>query len=71
MIQKYVAENKFTFPIILAGSGGSGEYALAKSYGVEAYPTNYLVDADGKVVFRSVGFNEAGLKAALEKLGIK
>ena len=36
-----------------------------------AYPTNYLIDADGKIVWRSVGFNEEDLRAALAKLGLK
>ncbi len=70
VMDKYVKENKFTFPVVVAntGGGGGGEYALAKAYGVEAYPTNYLVDAKGTVVFRSVGFDEAGLRSAIEKL---
>ncbi|MBM3459966.1 MAG: TlpA family protein disulfide reductase [Armatimonadetes bacterium] len=71
VIEKYIKDNSFTFPVILAGDGQSQQYALATAYGVEAYPTNYLIDAEGKVVFRSVGFSEAGLKAALAKLGIK
>ncbi len=40
-------------------------------YGVQAYPTNYIVGADGTVVYRSVGFDEAGLRAALAKLGVR
>ena len=52
--------------------GGQGEkYTLGRAYGVQAYPTNYLVDADGKIVWRSVGFDEAGLREALAKMGLK
>jgi hypothetical protein len=38
---------------------------------VQAYPTNYVLDLEGKVVWRGVGFNEAEIRAALEKLGVK
>jgi hypothetical protein len=62
-----VAENKFTFKIGMPPQG----YGIFNDYGVQAYPTNYLVDEKGNVVFRSVGFDEAGIKAALAKLGIK
>jgi hypothetical protein len=52
--------------------GGEGEkYTLGKAYGVQAYPTNYLVAPDGKIAWRSVGYDEAGLLAALEQLGVK
>jgi len=52
--------------------GGRGkDYTLGKAYGVQAYPTNYLVDPEGKIVWRSVGFDEAGLKEALKKMGVQ
>lgn len=65
-------EGKFSFRVVLGGKGGTGDYALGKAYGVQAYPTNYLVSAeDGKILWRSVGFDEAGLRAELAKLGVK
>ena len=67
VINKYVKENEFTFQV---GAPPKG-YGIFNDYGVQAYPTNYLVDANGKVVFRSVGFDEKGLKDALSKLGLK
>lgn len=66
-IQKYVSDNKFTFKIGMPPQG----YGVFKDYGVEAYPTNYLIDANGKVVFRSVGFDEKGLRKAIDELGLK
>ncbi len=72
VIQKYVGENNFTFPIAMAGPRGSKEGAeLMKQYGIAAFPTNYLLDSNGTVVFRSVGFDEAGLRKAIEKLDLK
>jgi hypothetical protein len=44
---------------------------MALKYGVQAYPTNYVIDSTGKVVFRCVGFDPEGIKAALAKLGVK
>lgn len=53
--------------------GGQGEkYTLGKAYGVQGYPTNYLVNAeDGKILWRSIGFDERGLREALAKAGVK
>lgn len=52
--------------------GGQGDsYTVGKTYGVQVYPANYLVDAEGKIVWRGVGFNETKLREALEKLGVR
>lgn len=70
-VQKYIDQGKFTFRVVLGGKGQQ-DYALGKAYGVQAYPTNYLVDAEtGKILWRSVGFNETGLRAALQEAGVK
>jgi hypothetical protein len=70
VINKYVAEGKFSF-LIGMDNEGNKDYGTAGKYGVQAYPTNYVLDSNGKVVFRSVGFNPNGMKAALDKLGVK
>lgn len=68
-IQKYAAANHFTFPIVMGGSDPM--YAVGKAYGIYAYPTNYLVDAEtGKILWRGVGFDEPGLRGALKKAGL-
>lgn len=69
-ISKYIKEKSFTFQIGMK-EGGSAKYNVDEQYGVQAYPTNYLVGADGKILFRSVGFDESGIRAALAKIGIK
>ncbi len=68
VINDYVKTGKFTFPI---GMNGTGKNDVAKHFGVAAYPTNYLLDANGKVVARFVGFDETAMKAALKKMGFK
>lgn len=64
-IKNYWKQNKFTFTAV------KGTEKLFDSYGVLAYPTNYIVDSKGNVVWRSVGFDEQGMRSALKKLGIK
>ena len=66
VINNYVKENEFTFRVGMPPKG----YGIFNDYGVQAYPTNYVVDGNGKVVFRCVGFDEKGIKAALNKLGL-
>jgi len=71
-IQKYVDENKFDFRIVMGGRGAN--YTLGKAYGVQAYPTNYILDGDGKVVWRGVGFSpatEKQIRDQLAKLGVQ
>ncbi len=69
VINKYIKANNFTFLIGMKGKGDN--YDAALQYRVQLYPTNYVLDSDGKVVFRSVDFDEAGIRAALEKLSVK
>ena len=68
-INKYVKANSFTFLIGMKGKGDN--YDAALQYRVLAYPTNYILDSSGKVVFRTVNFDEKGIRAALEKLDVK
>jgi len=72
-INKYAKESGFTFKIGMGEKPASDgkNYQVPTLYGVQAYPTNYVLDGEGKVIFRSVGFNEEGLRGALEKLGVK
>lgn len=69
VIRKYVSENQLGFKIV---TGGSGEkHDLGKAYGVQAYPSSYLVDGNGGGVWRSAGFDEKALREALAKVGLK
>jgi hypothetical protein len=68
-IQKYITDSNFTFKVVMGGQGE--KYTLGKAYGVQAYPTNYLIGPDGKVLWRGVGFDESSLRSALEKAGLK
>ncbi len=47
------------------------DWASLMPYGIQEYPTNVLLNAQGEVVYVATGWDEAGLRNALEQLGIK
>lgn len=67
-IKSYYKTGGFTFPTVMT-SFDKGN--ISEKYNVSAYPSNFVIDAKGKVVFSCVGFDEAGIRKALAKLGVK
>lgn len=62
--RKFYDDNGFTIPAAF----DPGQEVSAGLYGVIATPTNYLLDADGRVVWRHYGFrrgDEAELRAEI------
>ena len=39
---------------------------VSDAFGVQYYPTNYMIGADGKIVWRAVGYDEAAIREYLE-----
>lgn len=39
---------------------------VSRAFGVRAYPTNYVIGPDGKVVYRGVSYDEPAIRKALE-----
>lgn len=70
VIRKYRADEKFTFTMVMGGDTDAKNSVFSR-YAVSGFPTNYLVDPAGKIVWRAEGFDEDALKAALAKLGVK
>jgi hypothetical protein len=60
----YWKKSGFAFPTLMAPD------SWHEKYKVVAYPTNYVVGKNGKIVARFVGFDEAGLKKALRSQGV-
>jgi len=61
----YLADHGLTFPVAIDDANGT----LARALGVQAFPTLYLVDSSGKVVFANEGEVPASqLQAELAKL---
>lgn len=67
-IKSYVRDTRLTFPIVM----GERETAtVVRDYRVETYPSSYLLDSEGKIVYRAVGVDEAGLLRSLKELGLQ
>jgi thiol-disulfide isomerase/thioredoxin len=61
-ISNYMKEKGLNYTVINDKSG-----ALAKKFGIEAYPTTLIYDRKGKLKFTEVGYSTTlGLKARLE-----
>lgn len=67
-IKEYLTQEKLTFDVVL---GDEAEPSVFSRYAVGGYPVTYLLDAEGRVVYRSAGIDEAGLVRALGGLGLK
>jgi peroxiredoxin len=50
-IRKEMEERELTFPVIVDGLG-----KLANKYHVKGVPTNYIIDANGKIRYVEVGY---------------
>ena len=67
-IKSYAVKSGLSFPMVMGERKTPG---VLGSYHIETYPSTYLLDSEGKIVYRSVGVNEAGLLQALKKLGVQ
>lgn len=67
-IKKYYAEGRFTLPCLLMKGA---KVDVPKLYGVIAYPANYIVDENMKILYRATGEHMDDMKAVLAKAGIK
>lgn len=59
--QEIITENAISIPVLLDGDDVAGE-----SYGVFATPTTFIVDGDGLIIFKHLGYTE-GMESMLEK----
>src|SRR5262249_19714416 len=69
-IARYVEASGWTFPVAL-GSRERDGLNLPTLFYVELFPTNYVIDASGRVVYRQAGWDDAALRRVLDGLGIK
>lgn len=62
--KKFIAENNLTYHFV---QDNEGDQAVArKVYKVQAFPTSFLVDRSGRVMYYHLGFSE-GDEKQLEK----
>jgi protein-disulfide isomerase-like protein with CxxC motif len=65
-VASYVAEHDIAPQVIVDSTS-----ELAKRYGVHAFPTSFILNREGKIVFREVGYTTAlGLRARLWLAGV-
>jgi len=61
VIESYWKESEFSLRPVQQ-EGGS----VSQAFGVRAYPTNYVIGPDGRILYRGVGYHEAKIRRALE-----
>ena len=66
-IRSYLRETGITFPMVMGEREPPG---VLSNYRIETFPSTYLLNGEGKVVYKSVGLDEAGLRRALSALGL-
>jgi thiol-disulfide isomerase/thioredoxin len=69
-VLRYATTSGWTFPIVL-GVKNRESLNIPARYFVELFPTNYLIDSRGTIIYRHAGWNEASLRAALATAGIQ
>ncbi len=69
-IARYAKASGWTFPIAF-GLEAMGGINIPNAYRVNLFPTNFLIDAEGNIAYRCINWDEAGLRAALARLGVR
>jgi cytochrome c biogenesis protein CcmG/thiol:disulfide interchange protein DsbE len=66
---KLIADNDLTYHFL---ENGEGDAEVVRGlFGVRVFPTSYLVDREGRIIFKHIGFSEgdeAELTEEVEKL---
>jgi thiol-disulfide isomerase/thioredoxin len=66
-VNEFLRSSKLTYPMLL-----TADTSVALSYNVNAFPTEVLIDAEGKIVFYHVGAGgDKALRESLAKLGLE
>ena len=67
-VKRFLREQAITFPVVLAKDVTPG---VITNYRIESYPSTYLLNSEGKIVYRSAGVDEPGLLRALKDVGLQ
>lgn len=59
-VKKFMADNKYDFPVALDHDQTAGQ-----TYGIEAFPTVFVVDRKGNILYRNIGYRP-GVEKLLE-----
>jgi len=56
-VKKFIGDNKYTFHVLLDEKAASGKQEKALStYNVDGIPTKFIIDKNGNIRFKFVGF---------------
>jgi len=61
---KFIEKNQLTYACLETGEGDAD--VVAQPFGVSGYPTSFLIDGDGRILYFHLGFSE-GDEVKLEK----
>lgn len=64
--KKFIADKKLTFAFLENGTGDAE--VVARLYGVGGFPTSFLLDREGKIVFSHLGFDDGDEKKLEEEI---
>jgi peroxiredoxin len=60
----FIQQNGLTYTMLETGEGEAD--VVRETFGIGGFPTSYLIDQDGRIVYYHLGFSE-GDEVALEK----
>ncbi|WP_413666758.1 redoxin domain-containing protein [Mucilaginibacter sp. Mucisp86] len=57
-VKKFIADNKYTFNVLVDEKGGDGRQSkVVTQFGVTGIPTKFIIDKNGNIRFKVVGFD--------------
>lgn len=57
-VKKFIADNKYTFNVLVDEKGGDGRQSkVVTQFGVTGIPTKFIIDKNGSIRFKVVGFD--------------
>jgi peroxiredoxin len=65
-VRDFLKDNGYTFPVLLDAAG-----SVSNSYGIQAVPSTYILDRDGKIIFFAPGarnWDTPAIFAAFDRL---
>ncbi len=67
-VAKFIADNNYDFHVLLDKKvvEGSNDFKVVKEYDVAGIPTKFIIDPQGKIRFKAVGFDGNSEKLAEE-----
>lgn len=63
-IKRVIAKENITWRSFWNGGGTNGP--ISRAWKVQGWPTIYVIDAEGRITFKSLGPNEVGTKKAIQ-----